>query len=289
MTIRDVALPGIKDPEFYGGMLYHMFLAKKDFIVILQPVEDFTDYPLKLDQKENQLIIKDFIGRITEELMEAFTPLMWLTNIAEEAVMEENSQVAVIQTLYELNEELADVLHFYIEMMILVGLDVPDILDHIYAERDLSNLQGIDDLAVIAHIIKEENILSFKYAGTRSISNLNYKLVDKDGNSLIPTEIQGGTQSGSIIYQSALNDTFNIIYLLNILRGKLKKKQWRDNEDKVEQNAINTLVLGGFKALMSLFEMIGYTPYSMYDCYLRKNVININRINEKIKRQNNGA
>lgn len=279
ITIREVDIKVSTTPR----MLMVMFDEKMSFIELLKPVEDFTHYPFDLSQKENQLIIKDFVGRITEELMEAFTPLKFLNILSQEPKFDKDTQEAVIQTFYELNEELADVVHFYIEMMILIGLNDDDVIEFFKSREEETNIKSeFDiDLTNILYYARTKNILDGRYAGNKIMSSLRYRLVDKNNNCIIPFDTQGGMGITQSNYETSTMIAFDIIYNLNLLRAQLKKKQWRDNEDKVDLASIKSTTLLGFENLMFLFDMIGYNETSIYCCYLKKDIININRIEEK--------
>jgi len=65
-------------------------------------IEKLPSYPLNLDVKEDQLLLKDLIARVVEELAEAF----------EQRTVHNNEEL--------FREELADALHFLVEVMIFV-------------------------------------------------------------------------------------------------------------------------------------------------------------------------
>ncbi len=71
-------------------------------------IEGLPDWPLHIDLKESQIIIKDFIGRITEELAEA-----------EEYYRNKDFTIEAHGELAE--EELIDALHFFLNLLIVVG------------------------------------------------------------------------------------------------------------------------------------------------------------------------
>jgi len=64
-------------------------------------IEGMPDLPMDINTKETQIWIKDFLWRVTEELMEAY-----------EALLKGNIDHYL--------EELSDALHFYIELYILL-------------------------------------------------------------------------------------------------------------------------------------------------------------------------
>jgi len=73
-------------------------------------IEGLPDWPLNLDLPQNQIIVKDFIARVTEELAEA-----------DEYFRRINEGELGLQELMQ--EEIIDALHFFLGVLILVGKD----------------------------------------------------------------------------------------------------------------------------------------------------------------------
>ena len=99
----------------------HYFLSvwglQKALLKEYTKIEELPKYPLNLDIKENQNLLKDFISRVVEELAEAY----------EQAIIKKDFALFY--------EELADALHFIVEVMIFsaplmdfVGPHMVDIL-----------------------------------------------------------------------------------------------------------------------------------------------------------------
>lgn len=94
-------------------------------------IERLPGWPLSIDAKSSQVVFKDFLYRISEELSESY-----------ETVVDPSTKVYDENGL-ELHavEELADALHFYLELLIYVGIG-PERLnnwyrDYTYKEIDI--------------------------------------------------------------------------------------------------------------------------------------------------------
>lgn len=97
--------------ELGGQPLTTALLREQDGLMNkYKEIEKLPTWPLHLDIRENQTIIKDYIARVTEELVEA-EEYMRRINLGEDNLQE------------LMQEELIDALHFYIDVILLVGKD----------------------------------------------------------------------------------------------------------------------------------------------------------------------
>ncbi len=101
MNIHDIKDIPHPKPEDYLHVIWERqtYLLEK-----YKEIEGIPDYPFDIDSAEHQIWIKDFLWRVVEEIAEAY-----------EADIEGNRAHIV--------EELADALHFIIEIMILCGVE----------------------------------------------------------------------------------------------------------------------------------------------------------------------
>ena len=85
-------------------------VEQEKLLVKYQKIEGLKDWPLHLDVRENQRIIKDYIARCTEELAEA-----------AEYLNRKDQGETIDMELY--HEEVIDALHFYLNVLLLTGKD----------------------------------------------------------------------------------------------------------------------------------------------------------------------
>ena len=104
MDTRDIH----STPQLTGDLTAALLVEQKKLYDKYQGIEKLPEIPLHLDPPENQVVIKDFIGRITEELAEA-----------EEYIRRLDYGKGDTKALME--EEIVDALHFFLELILLVG------------------------------------------------------------------------------------------------------------------------------------------------------------------------
>ncbi len=92
-------LKNIEIPPLASDPFIQIWTLQEELIIEYQNIEKLPSYPLQLDLRASQTLLKDFIARVVEELAEA----------------DEHGRHSRIQ-LYK--EELADALHFLTETLI---------------------------------------------------------------------------------------------------------------------------------------------------------------------------
>jgi hypothetical protein len=95
-------------PEHPEDILALIFRRQNELVVKYKDIEGLPNYPMVVHTRESQVVIKDFLWRITEELCEALELL-------------DRKDDPEIGPLFI--EELSDALHFMVELCILVGID----------------------------------------------------------------------------------------------------------------------------------------------------------------------
>jgi len=134
MNINDVTDEDILDFLGDTDMLEAIFDRQKELMEKYHPIEAANDLllspdvPVDLDSAKGQARLKDFAWRVTEELGEAMNCLKnkpW-------------KQTQMLTDRDHFYEELADALHFMVELFILSGLDAKDVA-MLYLKKSLVN------------------------------------------------------------------------------------------------------------------------------------------------------
>lgn len=111
MNINDVAAPTTV-PEDFTGMLRAIFFKQAELMVQYKEIEQLPSAPVSLHTASGQRIIKDFAWRTIEELTESYEA--WEKHGEDWSVAQDHAI-----------EELADSVHFFVELMIFAGI-TPD-------------------------------------------------------------------------------------------------------------------------------------------------------------------
>ena len=112
MDIRDIT----EEVEYPGvESLEKVFELQKEILESYIKIEGMPMYPLNINTKESQKMLKDFSGRIIEELGEGFESYLIMLELFHNG----SDEKLMIPHLQNFNEEISDALHFWLELMIL--------------------------------------------------------------------------------------------------------------------------------------------------------------------------
>lgn len=124
--------------------LTDMYNKQMEIAIKYKDIERMPDWPMSIDSRIGQVWGKDFINRVNEELMESF-----------ESVIDPSTSVIVDGVDIHRSEELADALHFYLELLIIWGIK-PIFLETCYKEYEYKE-KSINDTYLMA-VYKMEQI-----------------------------------------------------------------------------------------------------------------------------------
>lgn len=107
MNINDFPAP--ETPATFAEQLRLIFARQSELMTKYQEIEGLPSPPLSLHLASAQRVLKDFAWRTTEELAEAYEAL------AKHSSDDETAKAHA-------HEELADALHFFVELLIFAGI-----------------------------------------------------------------------------------------------------------------------------------------------------------------------
>lgn len=265
LDIRD-----IKEKVEYPGIpaFETMFVLQKLLIDQYIVIEGTPSYPIDLHTKAAQILIKDFTGRIIEEFGEGFESYLIMLDLFHSGVEEEQ----MIPHLQNFNEEVADAIHFWLELMIYSGYDINNL--NKWLAKLYENCKGTDPLN------EWLRIAGYMVNTDLYMKKIPCRWVIKD--HLLEDEfLRGGRQLGNERKNIMKQYLWDITYWLQIARNTLKNKPWKQTEMMTDLNQYEEAVSMSCLALFKFFYFAGFTAESLYVIYFKKNKINQFRIQSK--------
>lgn len=272
MDIRNIKtpVPNILD----GSGLKQMFDLQKALISHYIKIEKMPKYPIDLHTKADQSLIKDFTGRVIEELGESFESYTKMVELKTGPTKE------IIPHLQNFNEELSDAFHFFLETLIYANFDETDIegyYESILGKLNLADVfwyGGQDILKTCMAFAKHHNAHTGRYIKD---FRLEWKVIsDAD---LKDEFLRGGRAIGIPTHQELKILMWEITYWLTISRNYLKNKPWKQSQLSTDVKRFNQSIMEAWLCMFNLFDFVGHTPESVFEIYFKKNQVNLFRIN----------
>lgn len=254
-------------PDVGDAQLENIFELQK---IMMQPyiaVEGLPQYPIVIDKKENQVIMKDFISRIIEELGEAFEMYKDNNDIYSNNKISEKDFPLMLSNIEKLNEECSDALHFFIETLIY------------------SNISALDIRAYYLNLLESTQVIhSDRYNNTLELIMKYAVLLNRDANKLGykftigKTDFtKGGRLYGNYTMEEIKGQLWDITYALQLARNCLKNKAWKQTEEVTNEQLFQNRLMEAWVYFTKFLNYLGMDHASVFDIYFRKNLINIHR------------
>ena len=288
MDARDVKEePQVIEDGKYLEKIYEMQKVLLDHYV---KIEGLPPYPVSVNTKAGQVLLKDFTGRVIEELAEGFESHLLIKKLTDENLFwsdeDGNSKdyKQMINHLQNLNEEQADAMHFMTELMIYCNIQPEDIqswidvqvkkyhYDSIHASVFYKPIEGdiINNAMMLGNCIAEGELTMglgtnlIRYATEEQLKYL-------PGARLMTYELM--ELSEKLLWQ--------VTYHINISRNCLKNKPWKQSGVMTDETLYQSKVVESFVWMMTYFSLIGLTSETVYYMYFKKNLVNKFRIKSK--------
>lgn len=288
MDVRDIT----QEPEKTDNKLKTIFYLQKELLNHYQKIEDLPKYPIEVNVKASQIILKDFIGRITEELAEGLESLDKILMVKDKyqdvTRSGEHYKGTVVPMIQNFNEECADALHFAVELLIFSGVDEDMIMSYVHTY--IMNLDA-DEYSIEdgKRVPTDWLQLLVKAARSRNSRNsmLEWSFPEKqDAMPIILAEDMepynpGCRRLDDTVYKNLMLLYANCTLAFNIARNTLKNKPWKQTQMKTDEANYRMLIIEGFVKLIEFFEFAGLTEDDIYFLYYKKNMVNNFRIRSK--------
>lgn len=282
-----------------GKYLEEIYDLQKKLIEGYIRIEGLPNYPLDVNIKKNQLLIKDFIGRVIEELAEGYESLREVSQLClkNKNFLTDFIDKDLNQTMNQLqnaSEEMADAMHFMVELLIYSNIQPEDINAYINkglkASKDENALhEFIDNPNVLEKAMQFGYVLYNEYLKA-TIPGMNskylnlikvYKREREDNpekiNQMDERLITCGHYFHPDLYNGLKLVFWDVTYHLNIARNYLKNKPWKQSEMMTNEVKFQEELVIAFITMMGAFYFSGITPENLYVLYFKKNQINLFR------------
>lgn len=288
MDARDIKeIPPVVEDGRYLEAIYSL---QKELIDHYVGIEGLPQYPLDVNTKKNQSLIKDFVGRVIEELAEGYESFKLVENLTHKNLLwvgEFNSSEykQMLNHLQNANEEQADALHFMVELLIFANIQPEDIVN--YCKIQINNLPK-----TVIHFFEDEDLKSALSLSGQLGSILlkldnDYELPDEknyihlfkhlDSDTDVRLMLAGSVYS-RVEYSNLKLFMWDIVYHLNIARNYLKNKPWKQSQMMTNEAAFQEELVKAFIKLIGYFFKLGLTSEDIYYLYFKKQRVNKFRI-----------
>jgi len=268
MDIRDIT----EEVKYPGILAFNeLFKLQMNLLDKYIGIESLPSYPIDINTKQSQTLVKDFTGRIIEELGEGFESYLMMMTMFHCGADEEN----MIPHLQNFNEEISDAIHFWLELMIYSDFGMEKIYKWMEFYIEIEYIpKSVDPLEM--WLSMGEAFVEKEVAHKKTPC----RWVIKD-HMLKDEFLRGGRQLGNNRMDIMKQYLWDITFHLQIARNTLKNKSWKQTEMMTDFKQYEDSLRETMLALFKFFYFAGFTKESLYVIYYKKNKINQFRIKSK--------
>lgn len=292
MDSRDIK----EEPKKLEGnkFLEEIYEMQKGLLEGYIGIEGLPKYPVDINTKASQTLLKDFTSRVIEELSEGYESFQLVSECFEKnqlKIIQEDGNipeyVEVLNHLQNANEENADAMHFFIELLIYANIQPEDIKSYIVK---VYNKKLVDDdilglaMSTGYELLEGSGDIFKEYLrNTRDLLLEYNNILDRD-NPLIKG-FNGKLLTGGSMYNQ--NDYYvqypyilwKITHHLNIARNFLKNKPWKQSQVMTQELKYQSELVKAFIYFCGYLSWLDMGSEDVFYIYFKKN--HVNRFRQK--------
>lgn len=252
--------------------IVELFALYEEMFIPYRLLQQLPQAPIIIDKRSSQVILREIIGYLCEEASEAITVMEQIT---EECYKPESDHKLIEGLFREYNEELADILHFLVKLLIYSNIDATSIKSYYLAlttERSLSNLY------FPAHTLDTTfGIALFMNSMDGRLTYLGKEILfGRD-----ETFLKAGTKVSIEILLEHKALMFEVIHNLNKACNTLKNKPWKQTETPTDIGKYQLYLMEAWLWLFKYYQFVGLDAQSLFSIFWYKNRLNLKRIEQK--------
>lgn len=274
--------PVIKD----GRYLEKIYELQMDLINEYVKIERTPAPPININTKSSQVLLKDFTGRVIEELAEGYESLIEVDALTQKNRLwqyeyDEKDMVMCFNHMQNASEEMADAMHFMVELLIYANIQPEDINEYVSRLIPATHKVGskLHNNVIAKCMIKGTSdiremypeILNFKYVPMRNIWAHCYQDLPLPKNENL---IHCGSRYNHDYYRLFKAMLWDVTYHLNIARNFLKNKPWKQSQMMTNEELYQEELVKAFIAMMGAFYEMEIDDTNLYYIYFKKNLTN---------------
>ena len=270
MDVRNIReeVPNIKETE----VLPQMYTLGLEQLNGYRQIESLPEYPLDINNPKSQVILKDFIGRVIEELTEGFESTNEVFDLCSKngwnmEMLNEEEHQSILNSLANANEEQADALGFFFTLLAYSNILPEDILSYNKA-KNLFDVMAMGVKELVVKYSDYQNLLKFDIICEEDF-------FDEDGKwEQIISYIPGFHKMNELSHEAEKLYLWEVIYELNKARNFLKSRPWKQTQVMTKEIDFQESLVKAFYLYMGFLALNGFTDQGLFSLFFKKQRLN---------------
>ena len=271
-----------------GMELEKIFQLHESLLEKYLPIEGLPHWPINVNKREAQVILKDMSARVIEELGEGYESTTYVLEMLDKIgfnfnrwEMEEYRQL--LNHLQNSNEEQADAIAFFVNLLFYSNITVEDVKGYLVAKglnKMVDSTIPKEDMSTDFVMMVGLGILQNRFEDSKEnqhtwdifnpglFEQFDIKDYDKVA-SYTPAfhKISWGS------HDIEAKMCWELSYHLSVARNYLKNKPWKQTGVMTDEQRYQEEVVIAFLELLGYFRYIGFTAESLLQLRYKKHLV----------------
>ena len=279
-----------------GMELEKIFQLHESLLEKYLPIEGLPHWPINVNKREAQVILKDMSARVIEELGEGYESTTYVLEMLDKIGFnfnrwEREEYRQLLNHLQNSNEEQADAIAFFVNLLFYSNITVEDVkcylvakglnkmVDSTIPKEDMStDFVMMVGLGILQNRFEDskENQHTWDIFNPGLFEQFDIKDYDKVA-SYTPAfhKISWGS------HDIEAKMCWELSYHLSVARNYLKNKPWKQTGEITDEQKFQEELVIAFLELLGYFRYIGFTAESLLQLRYKKHLVCEFRIKSK--------
>lgn len=279
-----------------GMELEKIFQLHEGLLEKYLPIEGLPHWPVNVNKREAQIILKDMSARVIEELGEGYESTTYVLEMLDKLGFnfnrwEKEDYRQLLNHLQNSNEEQADAIAFFMNLLFYSNIGVDDIKNYLVAKGLNKMVDGTipkDDMSTDFIMMVGLGILQNRFEDAKEnlhTWDLFNKPLFEQFNINDYEKVASYTPAFHRLsweyHDVEAKMCWELSYHLSVARNYLKNKPWKQTGEMTDEQRYQEEIVIAFLELLGYFRFIGFTGESLLQLRYKKHLVCEFRIKSK--------
>ena len=245
--------------------------------------KDLPMYPIDVNSRKGQAVLKDMSARVIEEIGEGYESTTYALQLLgkygfNKNIMTEEDHTMLLNHLQNSNEEQADAIAFFVELMLYCNILPEDIyryVQNVLLKKYQTNKRfywNLESLMEVGLALLQERFGDITSGLYRVIEDEDFET--KEEADHVFSYIPGYNCISLDFHDNEAKLAWEVTYHLSVARNFLKNKPWKQTGVMTDEKALQEEIVIAFIEYLGYLKYCGFTAQSVYVLRFKKHLVN---------------
>lgn len=245
--------------------------------------KDLPMYPIDVNSRKGQAVLKDMSARVIEEIGEGYESTTYALQLLgkygfNKNIMTEEDHTMLLNHLQNSNEEQADAIAFFVELMLYCNILPEDIyryVQNVLLKKYQTNKRfywNLESLMEVGLALLQERFGDITSGLYRVIEDEDFETQEEADH--VFSYIPGYNCISWDFHDHEAKLAWEVTYHLSVARNFLKNKPWKQTGVMTDEKALQEEIVIAFIEYLGYLKYCGFTAQSVYVLRFKKHKVN---------------